>query len=46
MIGDLILKLRSWLKQCFCIHDYRAIRTFDKTWYRCSKCGRIVYTLP
>lgn len=41
MLGDLFLKIREFLRQNFCCHDYTYIETFDSGFYRCKKCGRI-----
>lgn len=45
MIGDLLLKITTNWKQCWCIHDYRFEEHIDYgpqgfDLYRCPKCGR------
>lgn len=45
MIGDLIIKIKTYIKQAFCIHDYNIItrdignQSFNIS--TCKKCGRI-----
>jgi hypothetical protein len=41
MIGDLIINLRDFFRQTFCLHDYKYVETFDSGFFRCKKCGRI-----
>lgn len=41
MIGDLFLKIRDYLRQTFCLHEYMYIETFNSGFFRCKKCGRI-----
>lgn len=42
MIGDLILKLKEFFVETFCIHNYK-YKDLDggcDFWY-CTKCGRV-----
>ena len=41
MIGDLILSIRQWIKQNFCIHDYRPTCYGGHYYRQCIKCGRV-----
>ena len=42
-MGDLILWIKTWFKENFCIHDYKAkeMGIFGEIVYICKKCGRI-----
>ena len=43
MIGDLILDIKRWLKQHFCIHKYNTVYRKDNgnTFRECIKCSNI-----
>lgn len=43
MIGDLILFIRQFFKECFCIHNYKRQYTIMGEWSyeKCTKCGRV-----
>ena len=42
MVGDIILNIKQWSRQNFCIHDYRPTYYGGQRCYRqCVKCGRI-----
>ena len=48
MIGDLILCIKGYIKQAFCVHDYThktrecGVQVFEV--YACKKCGRVHVT--
>lgn len=46
MVGDLIIIIKHFFKQTFCIHEYekqtRLIGNDCRKSYTCKKCGRIV----
>lgn len=41
MIGDLILTICRFLKQTFCIHDYKWKGKLDWRYEECTKCGKL-----
>lgn len=45
MIGEIILQVRNFLDQTFCIHDYtiknREVGMQIFTVYECKKCGKV-----
>lgn len=43
MIGDLILWIKQFFKETFCIHDYKNhyIHQIGTSYEKCTKCGRI-----
>lgn len=43
MFGDLILYIRQFIKEFFCIHDYQTHYTIMGEWSydKCSKCERV-----
>lgn len=46
MIGDICLKLKEMIKQCFCIHDYteKTRNSIRQVFLikECKKCGRMI----
>ena len=41
MIGDLIIGIRTWMKQnLFCVHHYSHHIFLFIAWDECDKCGR------
>ena len=44
MVGDIVIRIKTLLKQCFCIHDYkyssRMIGGSTICFKDCKKCSR------
>lgn len=41
MIGDIILAIRQWWKQLWCIHEYKPNSHLDFRTRQCVKCGKL-----
>lgn len=42
MIGDIILIIKRFFKQLFCIHNYRCYHCgTDYNYIKCNKCGKL-----
>lgn len=41
MIGDLILAIKEWWKQLWCVHEYRSHIRSNFRYAQCIKCGRM-----
>lgn len=41
MIGDIILAIKTWWKQLWCIHKYEWRGKLDWRYEECKKCGRL-----
>lgn len=48
MVGDFVKWFMKFIKQTFCLHDYRVysrtIGIHEITFYECKKCGRTKVT--
>ena len=41
MIGDLILAIKEWWKQLWCMHEYRSHIRSNFRYAQCIKCGKM-----
>ena len=40
MIGNIILWVKNFTKQQFCIHEYKIQQKGEYDWLECEKCGK------